>query len=150
MLKKYKEKIKHHFHEVIRTKKSPHSIALGFAIGTFIGILPTPGLNILFGLIIILIFEKVNKFTLFFAIFFWNTLTLAPVHYLSFKIGVLLFGSAQVVKSDFVMLDFLYTFARRYLVGNLILAVTLSIASYFIVKITVNKMRVRKIIKDSE
>lgn len=47
MVKSFKEKIMHHFHEALRIKKSPHSIALGFGIGTFIGILPTPGFGVL-------------------------------------------------------------------------------------------------------
>lgn len=51
MIKKWTTKIKEHFQEIIRTKPSPHAIALGFTIGTFISILPTPGLNFALGLL---------------------------------------------------------------------------------------------------
>lgn len=143
MLKKFKEKLKHHIHEVIRTKKSPHSIALGFTIGTFISVLPTPGLNILLGLLIIFIFEKVNKYSLFASLFFWNTLTLWPLYILSFRIGDLIFGGLPVVKYNIEILNQIYNFSRRYLVGNFIVAVVISIASYFIVKKIVQLYRKR-------
>ena len=45
MLFSIKDRIKHHFAEVIRLKTSGHAIALGFAVGSFISILPTPGFS---------------------------------------------------------------------------------------------------------
>jgi hypothetical protein len=40
-MKKYIKRIRKHFREVLKTKTGENSIALGFAIGTFIAILPT-------------------------------------------------------------------------------------------------------------
>lgn len=134
MVNKIIEKLKEHFHEVTRIKKSEHSIALGFAIGTFISIIPTPGFNILLGLLVVLIYEKVNKFSLFGAMAFWNPLTLAPIYLLSYEIGNFLFGSLPVVKYNIVLLDQIYNFSRRFLVGNFILAIIISALSYYIVK----------------
>jgi len=47
--------------EFVGIKKSAHSIALGFAIGTFIGIMPTPGFGVLFALLVVLFYKEVNK-----------------------------------------------------------------------------------------
>ena len=58
MVVKNSKKIREHFSEVIKIKRSPHSIALGFAVGTFLAILPTPGFSILLGLLIVLIYQK--------------------------------------------------------------------------------------------
>jgi uncharacterized protein len=132
--KHIKEKIKHHFHEVLKTKTSPHSIALGFSIGTFIALLPTPGFNVLLGFLILLIFEKVNKFSLFAALAVWNPFTQIPIYFLSYKLGDFIFRAAPVRQYEVVLIDHLYQFTRRYLIGNLIIAVTLSLISYFIVK----------------
>ena len=132
--RKIKNKFKHHFHEVIRVKKSPHSIALGFSIGTLIAILPTFGLGALIGIIVILIFEKVNKFSLFIAFAVWNMLTLMPIYLLSYKIGEILFGTIPVYKFKIVLLNQAYNFTRRFLVGNFILAIVISVLSYFFVK----------------
>ena len=133
-VKKFKNKLKEHFQEVIKTKTSPHHIGLGFAIGTFISILPTPGLNILLGLLVLLIFKKVNKFSLFAGIILWNTLTLLPFYYFSYKIGDFLFGGSAVVVYELTIFEQFYSFARRYLIGNFIVAVITSIGSYFILR----------------
>ncbi|MFH1592426.1 MAG: DUF2062 domain-containing protein [Candidatus Woesearchaeota archaeon] len=134
MIGKYKNKIKKHFQAVIRTKKSPHSIALGFAIGTLIGILPTPGFNILLGVLVVLIFRKVSKFSLFGALAFWNPIVLIPLYFWSYKIGGLIFGSAPVVEYELTILEQIYHFSRRFLVGSIILAPCFSILSYFLMR----------------
>ena len=92
--------------------------------------------------------KKVNKFSLFVAIFFWNTLTLAPIHFLSYKIGDLLFGDADVVRYNILILNKIYNFTRRYLVGNFIIAVIVSTVSYFIIKKIVDEYRVRIILRE--
>ena len=134
MITKLKEKIKHHFQEVMKVKTSPHSIALGFAIGTLIAILPTFGLGILIGVLVVLIFEKVNKFSLLLSFVVFNTFTMIPLYLLSYKIGDLIFGSSPVSKYNIVILNQIYNFSRRYLIGNLIVAIVISTISYFIVK----------------
>jgi hypothetical protein len=62
---------------------------------------------------------------------------------LSFKIGELLFEDVAVVKYKFEILNQVYSFSRRFLVGNVILAVVISVASYVVVKILVEVYRKR-------
>lgn len=135
MTNRFWQKLKHHFLEVIRIKKSPHSIAMGFAIGTFISILPTPGINILLALLVALIYRNVNKFALFGAILFWNPLTMILIYLASYRIGDFFFVGSPIVKYDIVFLDQIYNFTRRYLVGSILLAVTISAASYMLVRL---------------
>jgi len=130
----YKKKIKKHFHEVMKEQKSSHSIAFGFAIGTFITILPTPGFNILMAFLIALVYEKVNKISLFFSLAIWNPFTLIPMYALSLKIGNLLFGPLAVVEYDLSFFDMVFNYSRRFLIGNVILATFTALASYFIIK----------------
>ena len=130
-------KLKAHFKRVLETKTSAHSVAAGFAIGTFIAILPTPGLSILIGTLIVLIFKDLSKYSLFGAMVFWNPLTLIPVYALSYKIGSYIFGGESVIVYKILILDQIYNFTRRFLVGNLILALTLSITSYFLILIAI-------------
>ncbi|MBU1199541.1 MAG: DUF2062 domain-containing protein [Nanoarchaeota archaeon] len=134
MYKKLKDKIKHHFQEVMHVKTSPNSIALGFAIGAFIAILPTFGFGLLIGLLVILIFQKVNKFSMIIAFAVFNPLMLTPIYLLSYKLGYLLFGNASVVSFNIVLLDQIYHFSRRFLVGNLIIAIIISIPCYFLIR----------------
>ncbi|MBU0979625.1 MAG: DUF2062 domain-containing protein [Nanoarchaeota archaeon] len=133
-MKKIIERLKWHFHEVLKTKKSAHSIALGFAIGTFIAVLPTFGFGLLVGFLIILIFKRVNKFSLIGAFIIWNPLTLALLYYLSYELGNLLFGPKPLVNIDLTIFEQAYHFTLRFLVGNAILAVIFAVTSYFLVR----------------
>ncbi|MBU0535600.1 MAG: DUF2062 domain-containing protein [Nanoarchaeota archaeon] len=129
-----KKGIKHHFHEVIKTKTDPHSIAIGFAIGTFISTLPTPGFNILLGVLVILIYERVSKIALFGSMAVWNPLTTPAVYYLSYRIGDMIFSDLPVTEIKLSLAGILLQNSRRFFVGNVILALSLSILSYFAVR----------------
>lgn len=135
--------IKNHFKEIAKLKKSPLSIATGAAVGTFISILPTPFMNIFIGLIIILLFKKINKFSLFGSMLFWNPLTLVPIYYYSYKIGDYIFDSSPVLKIEFNLVEQVFNFSRRFLVGNIIIAIIISILTFllifFISKKLINK-----------
>ncbi len=133
-LRHVKSRGRHHFDEVMKTKRTPTSLALGFALGTFLAVLPTPGSSIFLGFLLILIFEKISKISLIAAMAFWNPITLIPVYYLSYIIGNNLVGELPDVVLKIVILDQMYQFTRQFLVGNTILAVIFSVISFFIVK----------------
>ena len=143
-MKRFKDKLKIHLEEIIKTKTSSKSIALGIGIGTFISILPTPFLNILIGILILLIFKNISKISLFASMAFWNPLTLTPIYYLSYKIGGLIFGSLPVIKYNVIILDQIFNFSRRFLIGNLILAIIFSILFYIISYYITNKVQKNK------
>lgn len=130
MIKDFRKKTKKYFYKMIFEERSEHSIALGFAIGTFISILPSPGINLLVGLLIVLLFKRINKVSLFGALFFWNSIVLIPVYIASYHIGNMIFSSASVVRYNIVVADIIYNFSRRFLIGNVILAILISILSY--------------------
>lgn len=142
--KRFSKKVKEHFREVLEIKTSTHSIALGFAIGTFISMLPTPGFNILLGFLIILIFKRINKFSLFGSLVLWNPLTLFPFYFLMYKLGNLMFSSAPVIRFNIVIIDQIYNFSRRFLIANIIIAIIMSIISYFVVRMVAEKYKKRK------
>jgi uncharacterized protein len=131
-MKDYTKKIKDHFKEVLKTKKGEKSIALGFAIGTLIAILPTYGFSILLGLLVVLIFKKISKISLFVGLAFWNPLILTPLYMLSYRIGDYLCRNSAIL-NNITLFDKIYNFSRRFLIGNLIIAFSLSFISYFLV-----------------
>ena len=124
-------RLKHHFHEVAKTPHSPHSIALGFAIGSFIALLPLPIIGIIIAIIIALVSTKINKFALFGAMIFWNPIMQIPIYFGSYAIGDFFFDAEPIIKFQFTFLNVVYNFSRRYLIGNFILSSLLSIVSYF-------------------
>jgi len=143
MIKKYKEKIRKHFREVIKIKKSPFSIALGFALGTFLAILPTFGFGILIGLLIILIFKNISKVAMLAAFAIWNPLVLVPLAAASYKLGDIILADIPVRTLRFEILNRAYIYSRRYLVGNFIISLVSSILSYVIAYFATKKYQNR-------
>ena len=142
MIKKTKKKIdnfflkiKNYFLNIIRLKATPHEIALGFAIGTFIEILPAFfGMDYLLALLVILVYPKVSKVSLFGALIILNAVILYPIHALNYYIGNLIYAGEPTVYFNIVFLDNLINISRRFLIGSLITAPIISTIAYFVVK----------------
>ena len=130
-MKKLKEKIKRHFEEVLKIKTSPSSIAMGFSIGTLIAILPTFGLGIFIGLLVLLIFKKVSKVSMFISFAIWNPLVLAILYPLEYSIGNFILSGIPVTEFRFEILNQLFIYTGRLLLGSIILSIIVSIISYF-------------------
>ena len=147
MVKKWIKKIKNHFNEIIKTKTTPHSIALGFAIGTFLCIFPTPGFSFLLGLLVVLIFERVNKFSLFGSFIVWNPLVLTPIFYVGYQIGDLFYHFEPIQRFDIVILNQAFNFTRRLIIGNTILGIMIAVVSYYAVYIIVDIVQKKQVEK---
>lgn len=150
MFKKYKQKIKKHLEEVIKIKESPNSIALGFAIGTAIAILPTFGLGILIGLLIVLIFKKISKISMLAAFVVFNPLITFSLYGLSYKIGDFLLNEIPVKKYSIEILNQLFVYSKRFLLGNFILTIIIASLSYVIIYLLAKKYQkqYKEIIKE--
>ncbi len=134
-----KNRIKKHFKEVLELKTSPHSIAMGFAIGTLIAILPTFGLGIFIGLLVLVIFKKVSKISMFVSFAIWNPLILTLLYPLEYSIGNFILVDFPVTKFKFEILNQLFVYTGRFLIGSLILSILTSIIAYFLVLYFVGK-----------
>jgi len=142
---KFRKKLKKHFDDVLAIKKTPHEIALGFAIGTAIAVLPTFGLGILIGLLIILILKDVSKLAMFVAFAFWNPILLIPLAGLSYALGDFLLKGDPIIHFRIELLNQIFIYTRRFLVGNIIITIVLTILSYYIVYFLVRKYQKKEI-----
>lgn len=124
------KKLRKHIREVLRTKKSPHSIAFGFALGTLIGTLPIPFIDYLIGLIIILALPRISKYSLIAGITLWNPLTKIPVYTASYKLGDFLFRNYSMVPLEVEWQNQIYMLTRRFIVGNILIAAGITLSSY--------------------
>lgn len=138
-MRKTTQKLKKYFHDVIKIKTSPHSIAFGFALGSFIAILPTPGFSVLVGLVLIFLFKSISKLSMFVSFAFWNPIFQIPIYLLSWRIGNFMFRNESVESYSFVLLDQFFYYTRRYLIGNFIIAVAISVSSYYIIRFAAEK-----------
>ncbi|NLJ08105.1 MAG: DUF2062 domain-containing protein [Sphingobacteriales bacterium] len=139
-----KERIRTFLVKIIRQNASPHRLALSFAIGTFIAILPLFGFGIILGLIVVMVFRQLNKPALMSAFVVWNPLIVVPLMAISYQIGDIFFGSAEVIKYKIELLNHLITFTRRFLVGHLIITADLSIISYLVIRFAAFLYELRK------
>ena len=143
MNKQFKKRVRKYIHKLAETNTTEHDIAIGFSIGTFIAIIPTPFFNIILGLLVVFIYKKVNKLALFGAMALWNPITNIPLTILSYKIGDIIFGGIAIVKYDQEIVNIILNFSRKYLLGNFIIAIVLSVVSYFVVVLLVRMYRER-------
>lgn len=131
MIKKVKKKLKSHFKEVVEIKTSPESIAAGFALGTIIAILPTFGLGIGIGLGIIMVFKRVSKLSMMVAFALWNPFVLATLYPLEYAIGDFILAESPIIQFRIEIINQLFLYTRRYLVGSIILSLIVGTLSYF-------------------
>jgi len=150
MIKRLKDKIKQHLKEVIELKTSPHSIATGFALGTFIAIFPTFGLGVFIGLALILIFKKVSKVSMLIAFVVWNPLILALIYPLNYKVGNYFLADFPVKTYKIELLNQLFVYSRRFIVGSIINALSISVISYVLVLYSAYKYQKKKAKKIKE
>jgi len=127
---KIARQIKHEWSKLLLGDFTPHSIALGLAIGTLVTLLPTFGFSALLALLLIFIFPNINRPAIFISLIVWNPLVQIPIYGLSFQLGTMLFTDAPLVKYDVEILNQLYSFTRRFLVAHLIIVCGITVAVY--------------------
>lgn len=124
------QSIKDHLKEVSRIKKAPHSVAGGFALGTFISILPTFGFGILIGLLLLLFFKKISKISLLVSFAVWNPLILATVYPVSYIVGNAILSEST---AEVGIINKILSSPKSFLLGSFISAIVVSIISYLFV-----------------
>ena len=126
----FTNQIKKQWSELLLGDFTPHSMALGLAIGTLISLLPTFGFSALLALVTIFMFPKINRPTIFFALIVWNPLVQIPVYAASFHLGSYLFEGMPIVIYDLEVLNQIYSFTRRFLIAHLLLTLIITIFIY--------------------
>jgi len=125
---------------------TPHTIALGMAIGTLVSLLPTFGFSALLALLLIFIFPNINRPAIFISLIIWNPLFQIPIYAASFQLGAMLFTDAPLVKYDIEILNQLYSFTQRFLIAHLIIVSGLTVVTYVITRITISYRQARKLL----
>lgn len=126
-----------------QTNAAPKSIALAFAIGTFISVLPTPGLNIPLATLLASSFKQLNRAGLLAAVAVWNALVVAPIYALSHKVGSFVAPSLPALQNQPENASFFIGF----LVGNILLTIVITGLSYIIVQAGITRYQTQSIRK---
>lgn len=130
MVKKWWSRLREHFRQVLETKHSPHAIASGFSIGTFLALLPTFGLGLLLGLLVMMVYKRISKYAMVAAFVVWNPLVQPPLYALSYIFGEWMFGSAPRATYNIEILNVVHHVTRRYLTGMVLIAAAVALLCY--------------------
>lgn len=125
--------LKQRWQELLQLNASPRNIALAFAVGTFISVLPIPGIDLALIMVLASLFKQLNRTGMLAAVAVWNTFVVAPLYVLSHKIG----SSLPILSEQSLAIEFL--------VGNLLLAMVITAVSYFIVQVGIGRYQTQKI-----
>ena len=129
-----RQKIKQRFVDFIQKlaneNSTPTSIALGFTLGTFIAILPTPGFGAFLAISFTLIFKNINRLAVIVSVTIWNPLLLVPLYYLCYLLGSLLLAKPIDLHEELSLYELLSQYTTAFLVGNIILASIIALISY--------------------
>ena len=82
---------------------TPHHIALGTAIGVFVALTPTVGIQMVLVLLAAILarpFFRFNKVAGLIAVYITNPLTVVPLYWFNYKVGTLYFSST-ITKKEF-------------------------------------------------
>lgn len=131
---KVKNRVANYLEDVIKEEKTPHDIAMGFAVGAFIGILPTPGVSVALAFLAIFIWKHLNKVAIFAGIALFNPFVNIPIIYYAHLLGGLLIPPVFPPDTPYGYLVQLLNTSARIFAGSIITATILSTISYFIVK----------------
>lgn len=132
-VRRYQRRILIEFHESLTEDHTPHQIAGSFALGAFITMLPTLGTGLLLFVVLIYIFESINRIALFSSVLVFNPVVKWGVYASSIMLGVLLLGPVDGISTTNVSLSAGPEVLVRLLLGNLILAAVATILSYVVV-----------------
>lgn len=117
---------------LLNAEASAQNQALGFAVGTFISLLPTPGLNFALSLLLASWF-RLHKATVLLSLAIWNVFVTAPFFALSYRLGNWLFPTPATASVTAQWQAQVISFVQGFLVGNLIVAGVVTAVSYTIV-----------------
>ncbi|MXR51040.1 DUF2062 domain-containing protein [Halovenus sp. WSH3] len=113
---------------------TPRQIALSFALGTFITMLPTFGFGLIVFVVLIRLFEWINSIALFSSVAVFNPIVKWGVYAGSFALGFLLLGPVDGFGiGDTPSFSAGSEIVVRLLVGNTILAVVVTVLAYAVV-----------------
>lgn len=99
---------------ILMLDDTPHSVALGTAIGMFIAMTPTVGIQmilvIVFGFLTARLF-RFNRVAALIAVYVSNPATIVPIYYLDYKVGTL-FVEGNYTRGDFVRILEYHSFSE--------------------------------------
>jgi uncharacterized protein (TIGR03546 family) len=98
------------FRAILMLDDTPHSIALGTAIGLFIAWTPTVGIHMILVVALSLLF-RANKVAALIAVYISNPFTIVPMYWIDYRLGALVLDE-RVTRDEFEAILNYHTWAE--------------------------------------
>ncbi|MGH7201555.1 MAG: DUF2062 domain-containing protein [Planctomycetaceae bacterium] len=142
---------------ILQLDDSPHSIAMGVAVGMFLGLLPTIGVQMVLVMLVAFLarpFLRFNRVAALSTVFITNPLTVVPIYYCEYWVGTWIF-EGDLTPEDFArilefhgltqwwsaILELFIDVGAPLVVGSLIVATVAGVLSYPIIRWLIHAMR---------
>ena len=132
---------------------SPHKIALGLALGIFIGFLPIMGIQMAAVLPFAILFRG-NKTAAIGGVWISNPLTFIPIYYMNYQVGLLFSSYHRMTWEHFTELfekldlSSLIQLGKEILIplilGSFIVAIVSAVPTYFVTRLLVSRYHKRQ------
>lgn len=89
--------------QILQLDDTPHSVALGTAIGMFVGLTPTPGIQLLLVVVVAFLarpFFSFNRLAAFVTVTVSNPVTTVPLFWIQYRFGRLFVGGQDAKYAD--------------------------------------------------
>jgi uncharacterized protein (DUF2062 family) len=125
----------------------PHYVAMGMAVGVFVAVTPTIPFHT--AIAVAMAFAlKASKPAAVIGVWFSNPITIPPLYYGSYKLGMLMLGRSDSLDSSVLslmeMLKQGMDITIAMIIGGAVLGIVPAIASYFVTRHFVRKLRARR------
>ena len=130
----YRDRARRKLVAAFREEHTPHQVAASFALGVFITALPTGGVGVGLFFVLVSIQSWISKPAIFASVAVLNPFVKPAVYLSSFQIGALLLGSESVGSREALTGESAVATVRQLLLGNLVIALTLAVLGYVLIR----------------
>ena len=131
-LARYRDRARRELTAAFQEEHTPHEIGVSFGIGVFVTAMPTGGLGIGLFFVFASLWSWISKPAIFASVAVLNPLVKPAVYVASFQLGGVLLGPRSVQSVD-ASAETAGLAVQQLLVGNVVIAIVLSILGYVIV-----------------
>lgn len=144
----WRQRLRTFYHKVKSLQGDPHYVALGMAIGVFVGVTPTLPLHTAIALSLAFLF-KASKPAAAIGVWIGNPLTIPAFYYGSYKVGMLLLGHdaplSGLQPSIHEMLKMGLDVTISMILGGALLGIIPAVAAYFVTFHLTRRIRLRRL-----
>lgn len=140
----YRDRVRRELTAAFEEEHTPHQVAASFAVGIFVTAMPTGGLGISLFFVFGYWFSWISKPAIFSTVAVLNPLVKPVVYVASFHVGALVMGTEVIVPDEPTLSASVAVGLQQLLVGNLLIAIALSLVSYGVVLHLTRSHRRRK------